>query len=313
MHSRTSKRVLDYEVAAPSHMLLNIEAARCGAQARAAARSWSSSRRCELQAFCDEGSGNRFVRFDAAPGPLKIRYQAQRAARACAWCRPTWREVPVNAGAQRGPALPDADALLRVGPDVALRAAAVRRPAAGHRPGAGDRRLDPRQHHLRAGQQRLDHHGARGVRAARRACAATSRTWASPSAGRSTSRRGWWWAMSGSTNRRRISMRCSRPGSAGSGCCSMPTRMAPVDRLVRVGTGRDAKDVAFCTIFGAGAHDGQDASPCAKCRTRAQPRRAEPAPDRRAGGHREAGACAPQELARHSDAAPRTRAWSLSK
>jgi hypothetical protein len=26
--------------------------------------------------------------------------------------------------------------------------------------------------------------------------------------------------------------------------------MAPVDRLVRVGTGRDAKDVAFCTIFG---------------------------------------------------------------
>jgi len=29
-----------------------------------------------------------------------------------------------------------------------------------------------------------------------------------------------------------------------------PTRMAPVDRLVRVGTGRDAKDVAFATMFG---------------------------------------------------------------
>ena len=29
-----------------------------------------------------------------------------------------------------------------------------------------------------------------------------------------------------------------------------PTKMAPVDRLVRVGTGRDAKDVAFATIFG---------------------------------------------------------------
>jgi transglutaminase-like putative cysteine protease len=29
-----------------------------------------------------------------------------------------------------------------------------------------------------------------------------------------------------------------------------PTRMAPMDRLVRVGTGRDAKDVAFATIFG---------------------------------------------------------------
>ena len=30
-----------------------------------------------------------------------------------------------------------------------------------------------------------------------------------------------------------------------------PTRLAPTDRLVRVGTGRDAKDVAFATIFGS--------------------------------------------------------------
>ena len=29
-----------------------------------------------------------------------------------------------------------------------------------------------------------------------------------------------------------------------------PTGMAPVDRLVRIGSGRDAKDVAFATIFG---------------------------------------------------------------
>ena len=29
-----------------------------------------------------------------------------------------------------------------------------------------------------------------------------------------------------------------------------PTRLAPIDRLVRIGTGRDAKDVAFATIFG---------------------------------------------------------------
>jgi transglutaminase-like putative cysteine protease len=28
------------------------------------------------------------------------------------------------------------------------------------------------------------------------------------------------------------------------------TRMASIDRLVRIGTGRDAKDVAFATIFG---------------------------------------------------------------
>ena len=29
-----------------------------------------------------------------------------------------------------------------------------------------------------------------------------------------------------------------------------PTQLAPVERLVRIGTGRDAKDVAFATIFG---------------------------------------------------------------
>jgi transglutaminase-like putative cysteine protease len=29
-----------------------------------------------------------------------------------------------------------------------------------------------------------------------------------------------------------------------------PTGMAPVDRVVRIGTGRDAKDVAFATMFG---------------------------------------------------------------
>ncbi len=39
----------------------------------------------------------------------------------------------------------------------------------------------------------------------------------------------------------------------GEWCLFDPTGLAPVDRLVRVGTGRDAKDVAFSTIFGAGA------------------------------------------------------------
>ena len=29
-----------------------------------------------------------------------------------------------------------------------------------------------------------------------------------------------------------------------------PTHLAPIDRLVRIGTGRDAKDVAFATLFG---------------------------------------------------------------
>ena len=87
-------------------------------------------------------------------------------------------------------------------------------------------------------------------------------------------------------------MPCSRPGWAGSGCCSMPTRMAPVDRLVRVGTGRDAKDVAFCTIFGPVSMTGktmsvrelQDERAAAVGRAGAE---------RRAGRHRKAGAGEP--------------------
>lgn len=35
------------------------------------------------------------------------------------------------------------------------------------------------------------------------------------------------------------------------------TRMAPVDRLLRLATGRDAKDVAFCTIFGPISFDAK--------------------------------------------------------
>jgi hypothetical protein len=30
-----------------------------------------------------------------------------------------------------------------------------------------------------------------------------------------------------------------------------PTGMAPPEKLVRIGTGRDAKDVAFSTLYGA--------------------------------------------------------------
>jgi hypothetical protein len=44
--------------------------------------------------------------------------------------------------------------------------------------------VDPRQHRLQAGQHLLDDHRAAGVRAEAPACAATSRTWASPSAAR---------------------------------------------------------------------------------------------------------------------------------
>jgi len=87
MHFSHIDALLEYEVAAPSHLLLNIEAARSGAQALIS-EDLVIEPAVPLQAFCDEGSGNRFVRFDAAPGPLRIRYKAH--------VQRVWAEVPTD-------------------------------------------------------------------------------------------------------------------------------------------------------------------------------------------------------------------------
>lgn len=75
MHISHIEAQLDYEVGAPAHLLLNIEAARAGAQA-VIRETLTIEPAAEVQVFCDEASGNRFLRFDAAPGPLKIAYTA---------------------------------------------------------------------------------------------------------------------------------------------------------------------------------------------------------------------------------------------
>jgi hypothetical protein len=76
MHYSHVDVVLAYEVDAPSHLLLNIEAARGGSQALLS-EDLVIDPPVPMQAYCDEVSGNRFVRFDAAPGPLRVRYRAQ--------------------------------------------------------------------------------------------------------------------------------------------------------------------------------------------------------------------------------------------
>ena len=81
MHSSMIEVVLDYQVAAPSHLVFNLEAARCGSQT-VASESLAIEPPVEVRAYCDKASGNRFIRFDAQPGPLKLRYRAdvQRGA-----------------------------------------------------------------------------------------------------------------------------------------------------------------------------------------------------------------------------------------
>ncbi len=76
MHVSTVETVLEYEVLAPTHFCFNIEAAHWPTQKILSERLALSSgvaRHC----FTDHGSGNRFFRFDASPGPLLVNYKAE--------------------------------------------------------------------------------------------------------------------------------------------------------------------------------------------------------------------------------------------
>ncbi len=254
MHLSYIDTVLDYYVAAPSHLLLNIEAARCGTQT-VSSEHLAIEPAVQMQSFCDEGSGNRFIRFDAAPGPLKISYKAT-VQRAPVVVPSELAEVPVNQ-------VPN-DVLHYLMPtrycesDIMSRAAqqlfGELPPGIGrvqavvdwihdsitYEPGSSDSTTTAREVFVqRAGVCRdFAHLGITLCRAlnipARLVVGyvffdeppqdfhAVFEAWI-----------GGQWVLFDAT------------------------RMAPIDRLVRVGTGRDAKDVAFCTIFGPVSMSGK--------------------------------------------------------
>jgi transglutaminase-like putative cysteine protease len=75
MHLSTVATVLEYEVKAPTHFCFNIEAAHWPTQKILSERLAVSSG-VAPHSFTDEVSGNRFFRFDAPPGPLLVDYKA---------------------------------------------------------------------------------------------------------------------------------------------------------------------------------------------------------------------------------------------
>ncbi|RYF83511.1 MAG: transglutaminase family protein [Comamonadaceae bacterium] len=247
MHQSTIDTLLQYEVRAPSHLLFNLEAAACEQQ-QVLSESLQVEPPIPLRHYSDANSGNRFVRFDAAAGPLTLRYRA--VVRREPAKRPAdLPEMPVN----RVP-----DALMHYlmptrycESDVMARAAQQLfgdlPPGIGrvqaivdwihdslcYEPGSSNSTTTAQEVFVqRAGVCRdFAHLGITFCRAlnipARLVVGyvnfeeppqdfhAVFEAWL-----------GGHWVMFD------------------------PTRMAPADRLVRVGTGRDAKDVAFCTFFG---------------------------------------------------------------
>jgi transglutaminase-like putative cysteine protease len=75
MHLSTVETVLEYQVKAPTHFCFNIEAAHWPTQKIVSERLAVSSG-VAPHSFTDESSGNRFIRFDASPGPLLVNYKA---------------------------------------------------------------------------------------------------------------------------------------------------------------------------------------------------------------------------------------------
>ncbi len=247
MHSSTIEVALDYQVAAPSHLVFNLEAARCGTQT-VVSESLVIEPPVDVRAFCDSAHGNRFIRFDAVPGALKLRYTA-RVQRSVFELPAELAEVPVNQ-------VPD-DVLRYLMPtrycesDVMSRAAqqlfgdlppGIGRVQAvadwiydsiSYQPGSSNSTTTAREVFVQRSGVCLDfaHLGVTLCRAlnipARLVVGyvyfneppqdfhAVFEAWL-----------GGRWVLFDAT------------------------RMAPIDRLVRVGTGSDAKDVAFCTIFG---------------------------------------------------------------
>jgi len=247
MHFSHVDAVLEYEVAAPSHLLLNIEAARCGAQALVS-EDLVIEPAVQMQAFCDEGSGNRFVRFDARPGPLKIRYKAH--------VQRTWAQVPTDLAEVPVNEVPneilhylmpsrycESDLMSRCAiqlfgdlPQGIGRVQAIVdwiHDSITYEPGSSDSTTTAREVFVeRAGVCRdFAHLGITFCRALNIPARLVV---------------GYVWFDEPPQDFHAV----FEAWLGGQWVLFDATRMAPVDRLVRVGTGRDAKDVAFCTIFG---------------------------------------------------------------
>jgi transglutaminase-like putative cysteine protease len=247
MHFSHVETVLDYEVAAPAHLLLNIEAARSGAQA-VISEELVVEPAVEMQAFCDEGSGNRFIRLDAAPGPLKIRYKAS-VQRSQVDVPADLSEVPVSEVPNEilHYLMPtrycESDLMSRCAqqlfgdlPQGIGRVQAVAdwiHDSITYEPGSSDSTTTAREVFVeRAGVCRdFAHLGITFCRALNIPARLVV---------------GYVWFDEPPQDFHAV----FEAWLGGQWVLFDATRMAPVDRLVRVGTGRDAKDVAFCTIFG---------------------------------------------------------------
>jgi transglutaminase-like putative cysteine protease len=247
MHVSTVEAVLEYEVKAPTHFCFNIEAARWPTQEILSERLAVSSGVC-LRSFTDERSGNRFLRFDAPPGPLLVNYKAE--VEVCSQSvdeqlpETPVSEVPDHIFHYLMPTrFCESDVLARVAqqmfgdepPGIGRVRKIVKwiHDSIAYRPGSTNATTTAQEVFVqRAGVCRdFAHLGITFCRALNiPARIVVGYVWFDvPPQDFHATFEAW---------------------IGGRWVLFDPTGMAPVDRLVRIGTGRDAKDVAFSTFFG---------------------------------------------------------------
>ena len=247
MHTASIDLQLDYEVTHPAHFLFNIEAAYDEGH-RVVSERLSITPSVKVRTFFDERNGNRFVRLDAPKGQLSVNYHANVEL--------ITTPVPLHLDEALVTAVPD-DALRYLMPSRYCESDIL----------------------SRAAQQIFGHlpHGLSRVRAIENWIHES--IYYLPGFSNSTTT-----AQEVFVQRAGV---CRDFAHLGITFCRAlniparlvvgyvyfedppqdfhavfeawldnqwvvfdPTKMAPIDRLVRVGTGRDAKDVAFATIFG---------------------------------------------------------------
>lgn len=239
---------LAYEVSAPTHLCLHLQAARHADQHLREERLLVHPS-VALHDYCDAAKGNRFVRFDAAPGLLRIAYSAQVEVK--------YRPPASDLGEAAVNAVPDevlhflqptryceSDLLANAAQQTFCQAApGLARVQAiadwihdniAYVPGSSNATTTAQQIFVqRQGVCRdFAHLGVTFCRALNipARLVAGYVFFEEPPQDFHAVFEAW---------------------LDGRWVLFDPTRMAPVERLVRVGTGRDAKDVAFATLFGA--------------------------------------------------------------
>jgi transglutaminase-like putative cysteine protease len=248
MHLSTVETVLEYDVKTPSHFCFNIEAAHWPTQKILSERLAISSG-VVPHSYTDPRSGNRFLRIDAAPGLLMVNYKAEVEVHTPA---PDTSLAEMRVGEVPDDVFPYLMATRYCESDVLC--GEIVKMFGEIAPGYGRVKAiqDWIYQNIKYKPGSTDSNSTAGEVLEQRAgvCRDFAHLGITFCRAMNIPARlvvGYVWFDEPPQDFHAV----FEAWLGGQWVLFDPTGMAPVDRLVRIGTGRDAKDVAFATMFGA--------------------------------------------------------------